>query len=217
MIKAAIFDVDGVLLDSLGIWNDLGARYLRSRGLTPEPGLGQTLFAMSMEQGAAYLRTHYPLGRTDAEICDGLAAMLRDFYYEEVRAKDGAAELLAALAAQGVPMALATSSPRDHVTHALQRLGLWGYFTQLFTTTEVGASKHEPTIYNLAAQVLGAAPRDTAVFEDSLYALKTAKAAGFKTVGVFDADGEGDQAGMRREADLYVKNLHEVEAASYHN
>ena len=59
MIKAAVFDLDGVLLDSMGIWNDLGARYLRSLGVTPEEGLNEILFSMSMEQGAEYLHTHY--------------------------------------------------------------------------------------------------------------------------------------------------------------
>ena len=56
MIRGAIFDLDGVLLDSMGIWNDLGARYLRSLLVEPEPGLNQILFCMSMEQGAAYLK-----------------------------------------------------------------------------------------------------------------------------------------------------------------
>ena len=50
MIRAAIFDLDGVVLDSMSIWKDLGARYLLRRGLTPEPGLGELLFSMSMEQ-----------------------------------------------------------------------------------------------------------------------------------------------------------------------
>ena len=58
-MRAVIFDLDGVLLDSMGIWNDLGARYLRSLGVTPEEGLNEILFSMSMEQGAEYLHTHY--------------------------------------------------------------------------------------------------------------------------------------------------------------
>ena len=56
MIWGAIFDLDGVLLDSMGIWEDLGARYLRRLHITPEPGLNEVLFPMSMEQGAAYLK-----------------------------------------------------------------------------------------------------------------------------------------------------------------
>ena len=118
-----------------------------------------------------------------------------------------------ALTARGVKLAAATSSPREHVTRALDRLGLLGYFTRLFTTAEVGVSKHEPTIYLLAAEALGAAPAETLVFEDSLYALKTAKAAGFYTIGVYDADGESDQEGLQTAADLYVRNLHEAKAA----
>lgn len=190
MTKAAVFDLDGVLLDSMGIWNDLGARYLRSLGVTPEEGLNEILFSMSMEQGAEYLHTHYALPQSAVEV--------------------GAAALLAALTARGVKLAAATSSPREHVTRALERLGLLGYFTRLFTTAEVGVSKHEPTIYLLAAEALHAAPAETLVFEDSLYALKTAKAAGFYTIGVYDADGETDQAGLQMAADLYVRDLHEA-------
>lgn len=213
MTKAAVFDLDGVLLDSMGIWNDLGARYLRSLGVTPKEGLNEILFSMSMEQGAEYLHTHYALPQSAAEVGAGIAGMLRDFYFYEVPAKDGAAALLAALTARGVKLAAATSSPREHVTRALDRLGLLGYFTRLFTTAEVGVSKHEPKIYLLAAEALDAAPAETLVFEDSLYALKTAKAAGFYTIGVYDADGESDQAGLRNTADLYVRDLHEAKAA----
>ena len=172
MTKAAVFDLDGVLLDSMGIWNDLGARYLRSLGVTPEEGLNEILFSMSMEQGAEYLHTHYALPQSAAEVGAGIADMLRDFYFYEVPAKDGAAALLAALTARGVKLAAATSSPREH-----------------------------------------AAPAETLVFEDSLYALKTAKAAGFYTIGVYDADGETDQAGLQKAADLYVRDLHEAKAA----
>ena len=80
-IKGVIFDVDGVLLDSMGIWTDLGARYLVSIGKTPEEGLAEILFSMSMEQGAEYLREHYSIGLTAEEIGTGLQDMLRDFYY----------------------------------------------------------------------------------------------------------------------------------------
>lgn len=123
MIRGAIFDLDGVLLDSMGIWNDLGARYLRGQGITPEPGLNAILFAMSMEQGAAYLKAHYPLPQSEAEIWDGIARMLADYYFYEVPAKPGAAALLAFLAERNIPMAAATSSPRTHVTQALAPVG----------------------------------------------------------------------------------------------
>ncbi len=209
MIRGAIFDLDGVLLDSMGIWKDLGARYLRSLHIQPEPGLNEILFAMSMEQGAAYLKKHYPLPQSEAEIGEGIARMLEDYYFYEVPAKPGAAALLGFLAEQGIPMAAATSSPRAHVTRALDRLGLLPYLQAVFTTGEVGVSKHEPAIYHLAAERLGTAPAETLVFEDSLYALKTARAAGYRTVGVFDADGEEDQAGLKDAAEAYLTALPE--------
>ena len=209
MIRGAIFDLDGVLLDSMGIWEDLGARYLRQLHITPEPGLNEVLFPMSMEQGAAYLKAHYPLQQSEAEICGGIAQMLKDYYAQEVPAKPGAAALLAFLVERGVSMAAATSSPREHVTAALDRLGLLPYLKAVFTTGEVGVSKHEPAIYHLAAERLGTAPEETLVFEDSLYALKTARAAGYCTVGVFDAHGEEDQAGLKAAAEVYLTALPE--------
>ena len=207
MIRGAIFDLDGVLLDSMRIWNDLGGRYLRTQGIQPEEGLNEILFSMSMEQGAAYLKTHYPLAQEETAILAGIQKMLEDFYFSEVPAKVGAGELLRFLKGKGIPMAAATSSPREHVTRALDRLGLLGFLSPILTTGEVGVSKHEPTIYHMAAAALGTAPAETLVFEDSLYALKTAAAAGYRTVGIFDAAGESDQAGLRESAERYLTDL----------
>lgn len=210
MIRGAIFDLDGVLLDSMAVWNDLGARYLQGRGIEPEPGLSQILFSMSMEQGADYLKGHYALPDTPQEILAGIEQMIQDFYFFEVKAKEGAKELLQLLQGKNVKMVAATSSPREHVTKALRRNGLYDYLQQIFTTGEVGESKHSPLIYQLAAESLDTKPSETLVFEDSLYALKTAKNAGFHAIGVYDADGETDQEGVRQTGEIYLKNLSEL-------
>lgn len=210
-IRGAIFDLDGVLLDSMSVWNDLGVRYLQKRGIEPEAGLSQILFSMSMEQGADYLKEHYRLSDTPRDILAGIGQMLEDFYFYEVEAKEGAKELLQFLQEHAVKMVAATSSPREHVTKALRRNGLYDYMQRIFTTGEVGESKHSPLIYQLAAESLGTKPAETLVFEDSLYALKTAKNAGFRTVGVYDADGETDQEGMRQTGEIYLNCLKEFE------
>lgn len=207
MIRAAVFDLDGVVLDSMSIWKDLGARYLLRRGLTPEPGLGELLFAMSMEQGADYLRTHYPLPES-ADVLADLSAMLRDYYYNEVPEKDGAREALAFLQGRGVAVTAATSSPRTHVTRALERLGLLPYFRAIYTTGELGVSKHRPDIYHLAAQ--GVPPRQCLVAEDSLYALQTAKRAGFFTVGVYDNASQPVWPEICTTATVHVQDLLEM-------
>ena len=209
MIRGAIFDLDGVLLDSMEIWNDLGARYLLKQGVQPEPDLREILFSMSMEQGAEYMKEQYHLDKTAEEILDGIQEMLQDFYFYEVKAKEGAKELLGFLQEKGIPMTAATSSPREHVTRALKRNGLYDFLKRIDTTSEVGESKHSPLIYQQAAHLLGTAPEETLVFEDSLYALQTAKNAGFRAVGVYDAEGETNQAGVEETGEVYLKNLRE--------
>lgn len=207
MIKGVIFDIDGVLLDSMGIWDDLGARYLRSLGKIPEEGLNKILFSMSMEQGAEYLNEHYGLNKSVKETVDGIGRMLEDYYFYEVLLKPGAKEVLEFLKSKNIKMAAATSSPRTHIEKALSRNGLLGYIDKIYTTGEVGVSKHSPDIYNLAADYLKTKPEETLVFEDSFYALKTAKEAGYVTVGVYDEKGESDQEGLKNQADLYLKKL----------
>lgn len=207
MIKGAIFDIDGVLLDSMGIWDDLGARYLRSLGKIPEEGLNKILFSMSMEQGAEYLNEHYGLNKSVKETVDGIGRMLEDYYFYEVLLKPGAKEILEFLKSKSIKTAAATSSPRTHIEKALSRNGLLGYIDKIYTTGEVGVSKHSPDIYNLAADYLKTKPEETLVFEDSLYALKTAKEAGYVTVGVFDEKGESNQAELENQADIYLKKL----------
>ena len=211
-IKGVIFDVDGVLLDSMGIWTELGARYLVSIGKTPEEGLAEILFSMSMEQGAEYLREHYSIGLTAEEIGTGLQDMLRDFYYYEVQARPGAQQLLQAVSSAGIKITAATSSPREHIEKALERNGLLSYVDRMFTNAEIGKSKHSPDIYDAAAGHMGTAPGETCVFEDSLYALRTAAAAGYHTVGVFDSKGESDQEGLRGSAEIYIHELCEITA-----
>ena len=210
MIKGIIFDIDGVVLDSMSIWNDLGARYLRSLNVEPEEGLNEILFSMSMEQGADYLKEHYKLKRSTASILNGIQDMLRDFYYYEVSAKPGAKELMEFLKEKGMRITAATSSPRSHIEKALTRNKLLSYVEVIYTTGEIGISKHSPDIYNKAASYMKLTPAEVLVLEDSLYALKTAKEAGYKTAGVYDKDGETDQAGVEATGDVYIRNLTEL-------
>lgn len=113
MIKGAIFDVDGTLLDSMFIWKDVGIRYVRSRGIEPEANLSEVLFPMTLEEGAAYVMRRYGLKESIEQIVQGILDMVRDFYYYEAQLKDGAKDFLQAMDEKGIPMVVATSSERD--------------------------------------------------------------------------------------------------------
>lgn len=124
-----------------------------------------------------------------------------------MNAKTGARETLEFISAHGINAAAATSSPRSHVVRALDRLDMLKYFKGIYTTAEVGESKHSPRIYKAAADFLNSEPHNTLVFEDSLYALKTAEKAGFIAIGVYDEYGEDDIEGMRSHSRVYLKSI----------
>lgn len=207
MISGAIFDIDGVLLDSMGIWRDLGSRYLKKNNIVPNPDTDKVIHSMSMEQGAEYLKENYALHKETEKIFNEIKSMLRDFYFFEVCAKKGAADMLELLKEQNIAAVCATSSPREHVSRALERTGLLKYISKIYTTSEVGESKHSPKIYLEAAKFLNTEPCETLVFEDSLYALKTAAAAGFRAVGVFDMFGADDKKDIEDCGTAFVEDL----------
>ena len=89
----------------------------------------------------------------------------------------------------------------------LRRPGLLPYFQGIITCGEVGGGKESPAIYERALALLNVPKQETLVFEDALHALRTAQAAGFRVVGVYDASAAADEALIRREADAYVRCL----------
>ncbi len=211
MIKGAIFDVDGTLLDSMGIWEDAGTRYLQGIHVEPEENLSAVLFSMTIQEGAIYVRERYSLSLTVEEIVQGVLDVVRDFYYEEAPLKEGARELLQLLAERKIPMAVATSSEREHIEAAFQRLHIRQYFEKIFTCPEVGAGKKQPLIYEMAAGYLGTKPEETYVFEDVLHAIRTANDAGFQTVGVYDQYSDKDQEEIKKQAAFYLPDFKNIE------
>ena len=101
-VKAIIFDADGVLLDSLSIWRELGKRYITDLGYHPIAGMEEILFPMSMEQGAAWLKSRFALGFSEEKIVEDLKVRIQNYYFEEVPAKSGARELFQYLASQKI-------------------------------------------------------------------------------------------------------------------
>ena len=207
MGKGAIFDADGTLIDSMPIWEDAGARFLAGLGIKAEENLGEIMFRMSLDEGAAYLKKTYNLDMTEERVKKGILGVINDFYVNRVQAKDGAREFLRELSALKIPMYIATSSNREHIRAAFERLGLYEYFDGMITCEEAGASKREPVIFLLAAQRMGLAPEDIFVFEDVIHAVRSAGSAGFVTVGVYDEASASDNEAMRAESSIYLHTL----------
>ncbi|MGF6375952.1 HAD superfamily hydrolase (TIGR01509 family) [Clostridiales Family XIII bacterium PM5-7] len=211
MIKGAIFDVDGTLLDTMHLWHDSGARYLQSIGITAEPGLGDKLFAMTVDMGAHYLIREYDLQLPHEEVKRSINAIVETPYIETATFRPGGLELLKAMKAENIPMTVATSTGKPFITGVFQRLGIMDYFEELFTCPEMGVSKSDPFIFHEAAKAMGTKPEETWLFEDGLYSIKTAKAAGFKVVGIYDEVSKADQEEIKALSDIYVRELTEFD------
>ena len=210
-IRGAIFDADGTLLDSMSIWRDAGARYLKTLGFTAEEGLGDILYPMTLEEGSAYLKDRYALPQTEREIRAGVVGVISGFYRHEVRGKPGVKEFLAALSEKGVLMTIATTGDRELLEAALERIGILPYFKKIFTCSELKTTKKSPYIYKAAAEYMKTPVKSTVVFEDALHAVKSAREAGFNVVAVSDTESAIYRDEITKIADLYMDGFSDLE------
>lgn len=212
MTKHAIFDVDGTLLDSMYIWENLGEMYLEGQGLTPPPDLREQLRVMTLPQAAQYFISYYRFPKSVQQVVDDICAIIDAEYRDRVQLKPGAADYLKRLHKSGARLAVVTASEYDHVRAAFRRLGILPYFDCILTCTDTGCSKAEPRIFQMAAERLGGIPAETTVFEDAVHCAETAKRAGFRVVGVYDpATGDEGAARLRALCDRYIMSYCELE------
>ncbi|MBR6350268.1 MAG: HAD family phosphatase [Lachnospiraceae bacterium] len=204
MIKGAIFDIDGTLLDSLPIWRESTERFLESHGIKSDAELGKALKNMSLEEGSVYIKERYGLDESPEEVRHGILKVISDFYRYEAPLKPGAREFIEKMAERGIPMVLATTSDGESVTAAFKRLGLWDYFGRVFTSKELNTSKREPFIFLKSAEYIGTAPEETVVFEDSVFAIEAANEAGCTTIALWDLTNDRLTDEIKEKADFYM-------------
>ena len=209
-IRGAVFDMDGTLLDSMSVWDTIGKTYLRSIGYEPREDLNEVFKNMSLFQAARYYQTEYGVTLSIDEIMNGVNAMLERYYRFEAPLKPGVAELLAQLRENSVKLCIATATDRYLVEAALDRCGVLPYFGKIFTCNEVGYGKDKPDIFEAALRFLGTEKEETVVFDDALYAIRTAKEAGFPVAAVYDSH-ERAQDEIWRLADIYLEDLTQLD------
>ena len=212
VIKGAIFDIDGTLLDSMPVWENAGARYLATLGIKARSDLKERLDALSLPEGALYMQTEYKLSVTIEEILEGVNQVVKDFYFKEAVLKPGVCDLIQKLKKNQVRLIIATATDAEMAKAALIRNDIWKDFDRMITCEEAGAGKTSPKVFELAREHLQTKKEETWVFEDSLYAVKTASKAGFPVCSIYDAYSRDNTEEIRTFSDIYVRDFYEIES-----
>ena len=213
MIKGVIFDIDGTLLDSMPLWNNLGERYLQKLGFTEEEteGLSQRISAMPFAEGIHYIKKEYSLDIAEERIREQLQEMIARAYRDEIVLKAGVKEYLQILKERGIPCILATAGDASLATAALKRLKVWEEFQGLLLCEDFKTSKQEAKIYFFAMERLSLSrPEEVLVCEDVLHAVKSAKQAGFQVCGILDEANREDWEKIQEVADFTAKDFYEL-------
>ncbi|MBQ8143706.1 MAG: HAD family phosphatase [Butyricicoccus sp.] len=211
MIQGAIFDVDGTLLDTMKLWETACSDYLRTLGIEPDADHDKKMFEMTVDEGVDYTIAHYGLTQDRQMLMDGISEYAYQYYANKSEARPGMRELVRALQDADIPMAAATSSERVQVEAGLARNDMLSPLRAIFTCFEVGAGKHFPDVYEAAWKAIGCPDRANVwVFEDALYAVRTAKAAGFRVCGLYDPTSAENEAEIRALADCYCTDAADI-------
>lgn len=183
MIRAVVFDLDGVLLDSEQLWDEARRHVVARRGGHWRPGATAAMQGMSAPEWSRYLRGELSVPLDPAEIDRLVVDDLLDRYHRDLPLVPGAREVVERLA-QRWPLALASSSNRTVIEEVLAIAGLTGSFAVVVSSEEVQRGKPAADVYLEAARRLGRPPRSCAAVEDSANGIRAAVAAGMPVVAV---------------------------------
>ncbi len=211
MIRAIICDMDGTLLNSMVEWDALGPKYLRGKGVsdTDIPSdIVDTLKPLSVRQVAVYMAERFEIRDTLEVIEAELNDMIKAAYNDTIELKAGVREFLEAHS--HMPMCVATETEKYLAEPALLRRGISEYFRFVITPEDVGSGKREVHIFLEAARRLGYPPAEIAVVDDAFHAVKTAKAAGFHVIGVFDESYAAHTEAIKTLADEYYEGVGDI-------
>lgn len=211
-IKGAIFDLDGTLVDSLWVWNQINEDFIKLNGLDITSGeLMKDVAHFSFSETANHFKTTYGIKESLEEIKDFWNREAEKQYSTKIFLKPGAKNFLDWLKVKSIPMAVATSNSRHLMSVSLKANGILDYFNATVTTDETAArTKAKPDVYLLAARKLGLKPEELVVFEDIPHAMQGARSAGMKVIGIWDEFTNLSEETASGLCDLYIKDYNEL-------
>lgn len=200
-----IFDLDGTLLDSMQYWQNLGRNYLAASGVMHgiEPVL-ERIKTMTLLESAFTFMEHFGLEGPPERLVHEINDMMEQHYKYDIPLKPGVRQYLLHLQQKGVRLCVATAADERLAKMCLTRLGMDDLIEFIISCETIGQGKNKPDVFLAACDRFEVQPHQCAVFEDALYAVNTAKAAGFYVVAVYDTAQDDDWNLMKQISDTYI-------------
>lgn len=204
-----LFDLDGTLIDSNGVWVEVDKTFLARHGLAYSQAYHDGVAHSILQNCAVFTKDHFQMEESCEEIIAEWMELARDAY-DHVPLKPYVREYLDRCREAGHRMAVFTACVPVHCEAAVRRHGLDAYFEKILYAQDMGEDKRSPAVFRRAAALLGVKPRECVFFDDSLSACKGAKAAGMTVVGVRDEHLRESEVDMREICDRYISGFGEL-------
>lgn len=203
-----LFDFDGTIVDSMGMWGRVDMTIVERHGGTVPPDFLDILVPLSEEETAQCFLDHGCSGTVES-IMNEINELANAEYANTIAVKPGAKRLIESLRESGARLGLVTAATLERILPCLERNGMSGYFNLILTCDSVEMPKSDPEIYRLALRYLNAQPEQAVFFDDSLTAIRTAKQAGLGTIGVYDDHAAKNWDNMKQAADATLTSFEE--------
>ena len=208
--KGAIFDLDGTLLDSMGVWRRIDEDFLGKRGICVPDDYLKAITAKNFQDAADYTIERFGLKESADAIMTEWFDMAIDAYTNDVVLKPFVKEYMQMLRENDIKIAAATSSDARLFEPCLKHHGIYEWFDAFSVTAEVKRGKGYPDVYENAAEKLGLKAADCVVYEDILKGVEGAKLGGFYVIGVEDVHSSYEKEEIQKEADRYITTFEEL-------
>ena len=204
-----LFDFDGTLVDSMPVYAAMMLRILEENRVPHEPDIIKVTTPLGYRK-TAELFASMGLDRPVEEIVGVMTERAVKAYTFDVPAKAHVAQALHALKVRGDDLNVLTASPHAMLDPCLRRLGLYDLFTNVWSCEDFGMTKADPSIYHMAAEKIGRPVGEIWFLDDNLGADRTAKAAGMRVCGVYDASSAEYEQEIREAADAYITDFSQI-------
>ena len=208
--NAAIFDMDGTLIDSTGIWHEIDKEFFTKRKMELPEDYAQHIVHLGLTQAAIYTKETYHLEESVQDIMKEWHDMSLDMYKYHVELKPGALELLELFKKNNIKMAIATANDEPLYRPCIERLGIGKYFDEIADVNTAKEGKQSAKIYLDLASKMGFEPQNTLVLEDMPTCVKTAFKSGFITIAVDDNASKSYVEDKKKNSHLFINNFFEL-------